>query len=352
MTEKDRPEKCAIWGTPAKYLGSSGDYLELLSDRTGGAYRVTNSAKKMLEGSDEFDQTKRVLLTNWLCDQRKQGVDCPTVTSYVLDSVPSLTVPTIMEQCGRALDWLYRNMKKLDQQFSFELAPINYPGQGPKIGSALLQVLTANCGVIDESDAISLLNFNSHAGFVNITDLSSMGKISCIVSLTFEGLKEAERRQSTSIESEQAFVAMWFGSQMDECYENGFKSAIEDAGYRPMRIDRKEHNNKIDDEIIAEIRRSKFVVADFTSEIIAKSEIPRLPSDTAIARGGVYFEAGFAKGLGKEVIWTVRKDLIDLVHFDTRQFAHITWSGPKDLREQLSARISATLGDGPLKKKS
>jgi hypothetical protein len=34
--------------------------------------------------------------------------------------------------------------------------------------------------------------------------------------------------------------------------------AIRDSGYEPMRIDRKEHINKIDDEIIAEIRRSCF----------------------------------------------------------------------------------------------
>ena len=67
------------------------------------------------------------------------------------------------------------------------------------------------------------------------------------------------------------------------------------------------------------------------------------------ARGGVYFEAGFAKGLGREVIWTVRKDRLSYVHFDTRQYNHIVWSDESDLRNQLSKRISATLGDGPLR---
>ena len=46
-----------------------------------------------------------------------------------------------------------------------------------------------------------------------------------------------------------------------------------------MRIDRHEHVNKIDDEIIAEIRRARFVVADFTH------------GDTG-GRGSVYYEAG------------------------------------------------------------
>src|SRR5436305_13402542 len=97
----------------------------------------------------------------------------------------------------------------------------------------------------------------------------------------------------------------------------GFDRAVRDAGYRPLRIDRKEHNNKIDDEIVAEIRRSKFVIADFTSE-------PDRP------RGGVYFEAGYAMGFGTPVIWTCKEDLISQVHFDTRQFNHIIWKTPDD----------------------
>ena len=57
---------------------------------------------------------------------------------------------------------------------------------------------------------------------------------------------------------------MWFDESMDQAFEVGIEPAIEEAGYKPLRIDRKEHVNKIDDEIIAELRRSRFVVADFT----------------------------------------------------------------------------------------
>ena len=63
-------------------------------------------------------------------------------------------------------------------------------------------------------------------------------------------------------------------------FEDGFKPAIEDDNRtKAVRIDRLEHNRKIDDEIIAEIRRSRYLVADFTGN-----------------RAGVYFEAGFALG--------------------------------------------------------
>ncbi len=142
--------------------------------------------------------------------------------------------------------------------------------------------------------------------------------------------------------TDQAFIAMWFGEDVGPAYQNGIAPAVELAGYTPLRIDRTEHNNKIDDEIIAQIRRSRFVVADFTCEF-RNTEHGRV----AIPRGGVYYEAGFAQGLGIPVIWCVRADQIEHVHFDTRQFNHITWSNADDLRDRLSARISASIGWGP-----
>ncbi|MFZ4580841.1 MAG: hypothetical protein ACOYOB_20860, partial [Myxococcota bacterium] len=63
---------------------------------------------------------------------------------------------------------------------------------------------------------------------------------------------------------------------------------------------------------------------------------------------GVYYEAGFAQGLGKPVIWTVREDCLRDVHFDTRQFNHICWTDPLDLRHKLMLRIQNTVGQGPV----
>ena len=52
-------------------------------------------------------------------------------------------------------------------------------------------------------------------------------------------------------------------------------------------------------------------------------------------RGGVYFEAGFAMGLGLPVIWLVRKDEVEKLHFDTRQYAHIAYESAEDLKQKL-----------------
>ena len=142
--------------------------------------------------------------------------------------------------------------------------------------------------------------------------------------------------QDTSTDFSQAFVAMWFDDETDDAYEQGIRKGIEAAGYTPMRIDRKPDVNKIDDEIIAEIRRSRFLVADFTH---GKNG----------ARGGVYYEAGFAYGLGLPVIYSCRKDMVDQLHFDTRQYYHIVWETPEELSDSLAQRIEALIGAGPNK---
>ena len=94
---------------------------------------------------------------------------------------------------------------------------------------------------------------------------------------------------------------MWFNEATSEAYAGGIEPALSATGYKAVRIDKKEHNNKIDDEIIAEIRRSRFLIADFTCE----------PKNV---RGGVYYEAGFAQGLGIPVIWTCKDTSLADLH--------------------------------------
>ena len=129
---------------------------------------------------------------------------------------------------------------------------------------------------------------------------------------------------------------MWFDDSMTSVWENGIRPAITDAGYEAIRVDQKEHVNKIVDEIVAEIRRSRFVVADFTQGVDGP-------------RGGVYYEAGFAHVLDIPVIFACHRDSLDKVHFDTRQYNHIVWGTAEELRDKLAKRIAAVIGDGPFK---
>jgi hypothetical protein len=125
----------------------------------------------------------------------------------------------------------------------------------------------------------------------------------------------------------RCFVAMSFHDSLNEAYDEGIYPALkDDCGLDPIRMDKEEHNEKICDKIIAEIRQSQFLIADFT-----------------LHRPGVYFEAGFALGLGRPVIWSCRKDELENTHFDTRQYNHIVWKTPAELREKLRNRVMATI---------
>lgn len=133
-------------------------------------------------------------------------------------------------------------------------------------------------------------------------------------------------------DSNIGFCAMWFSEEVKPLWIQVIEPAIRLAGYEAIRIDSKQHNGKIDDEIMASIRASRFVVADFTGN-----------------RGGVYYEAGFAHGLGLPVIFMCREG--DELHFDVRQYNCIFWK-PDELveaQERVKNRILATLGQGPLK---
>jgi hypothetical protein len=123
----------------------------------------------------------------------------------------------------------------------------------------------------------------------------------------------------------RCFVAMACDPSLDQAYVEGILAAVKtDCGCDAVLIEKEQHNDKICDRALSEIRRAEFVVADVT-----------------LHRQNVYFEAGFALGLGREVIWTCREDEFsrEKQHFDTRQYPHILWKGPFDLRTKLRDRI-------------
>jgi hypothetical protein len=129
-----------------------------------------------------------------------------------------------------------------------------------------------------------------------------------------------------------AFVAMWFDKGqtiLRDAYENAIKKAIEDTTtLKALRADKEHFNTDINDWILGNAKQSAFMIADFTGN-----------------RGGVYFEAGYAMGLGVEVIFTCLDDPKhkEDLHFDTNHRNHIFWKATDDLYESLVDRIRATI---------
>ena len=61
------------------------------------------------------------------------------------------------------------------------------------------------------------------------------------------------------------FVAMSAHSELNDAYDNGILRAVEeDCRFKAIRVDRSEHNDSINDKIMAGIQQAQFMVADFT----------------------------------------------------------------------------------------
>ena len=146
--------------------------------------------------------------------------------------------------------------------------------------------------------------------------------------ISSKGWLHIQELQRTINTSKQAFVAMWFSSETDNAW-NSIHRAISDCGYIPVRIDKKEHNNQIVPEMLYEIKQSAFVIADLTGN-----------------RNGVYYEAGYAHALDKEVIVTWKKtdEPKEQPHFDIAQKNMIQWKSEGELYDCLVKRIVATVG--------
>ena len=213
----------------------------------------------------------------------------------------SQSVPPIQDRIESYLSWLA------------ELTSYNPSVIDATVGVGKVAQI-ASCSA-DENDCIAF-----------VSGLEEMGYLKCIqggqahfpenwkIRLTFNGLAFISDAQSKADMSNEIFLAMWFDQSMDTFAKHLTDGFAGHGGFELIRIDKAQHNNKIDDEIVARIRKSRLIIADFTC-----------PDNGQGHRGGVYYEAGFAHGLGKNVIFTVRDDCVEKLHFDTRQYNHIIW---------------------------
>ncbi len=306
---------CPIWGTLASVRGvSSRINLEVIdSPRAGGQYVISHRAENLLRHKDEHFKAR---LTSWLVDQRRFGDEYPKITEHTFREIEQRQKLSVHERADRLLQGIQKATPSIGEYVDVFVN---------------MSAVLAMSESINDHEVEYLLEYLERRGW-----LEKYGSENRI--LTVEGYARLAELENVATDLSQAFVAMWFDESMDNAYENGIKPGIEDAGYEPLPINRKEHINKIDDEIIAEIRRSRFVVADFTH-------------GESGARGGVYYEAGFAHGLNIPVIFTCREDILEDIHFDTRQYNHIPWESGKleEFRKNLADRISAVIGDGPNK---
>lgn len=293
---------CPICNSPTTYYRESGDRIELTCVRCG-SFTISGRAAGSLRGGLTNAQIGNI--SYWI--RRNSEL---TILTTDIENLKKLPTPTVGEKARRLI--IYLSQK--------------YPLPGQRI-----ELNSEEASNYSIPGCFDLAEFN----FVFDNYLIKTKKYMVVENgrllISPEGWSYIESLKETNPESHICFIAMRFSERFNPLYDNAIMPAVIDSGYEPIRLDRTEHNNPIDDEIIAQIKVSKFIVADLTEQ-----------------NQGVYFEAGYALGLGLQVIWLCKEEDLEHIHFDNRQYNFLTWNDDEfqDLRIKLKNRIIATIGKG------
>lgn len=144
----------------------------------------------------------------------------------------------------------------------------------------------------------------------------------------YEQLKKGKKATN------KAFLALKFEGDLNKLFKDNLKKTVSQTGFILNTVDEEPKAGLIDDKIRLDIRNSRFVIADLTD-----------------GNKGAYWEAGFAEGMGKSVIYMCREDVFKSKrkrpHFDVSHHQCITWSQDKfdEAMEKLKNTIRYTFPD-------
>lgn len=140
-----------------------------------------------------------------------------------------------------------------------------------------------------------------------------------------KGLEDQVKRILTEklpegfVQPDLVFVLMPFKDKFDEIYQN-IKIAGRLINGRPLTVDRMDEKRgpfMISDAILNRIKQSALIVAEVTEE-----------------NTNVYFEIGYARGIGKMVLPCAKKGT--KLPFDIKDFRTVFYKTPTDLATQLT----------------
>ena len=345
---KDKPSKCFLcdekFSEQTNYIYNFSDGHSYECKICGHVY-LTNEAVKDLECN--MSNMEKKIFSIWIRNEYERNGRQPFSKPFLRDD----------------LEQIIKQYKPLEPLEKIDNALLNIEKSISLVGGNIdifhaIDYPYYHC--FEGAELRNILNLLLKEGFIHKPQFTHTRNQ---YSITVKGYQRVKEIKKPGKESQICFVAMWFSHEMKEVYEKAIKPAIEyieegetQPRYKAIRIDNVEHLNDINDEIISKIRRSRFMVCDLTEY-----------------RGGVYFEAGFAYGLGLDIIYTCRKDWIkheflkndkgneikqlfdsngnridvrkEGVHFDIEHRNRIDWEKDKldEFKGKLEKRIKARI---------
>lgn len=284
-----------------------------------GRYSLSEDTLEDLPGTLRKSQEKRAALSHAVRKMVSHTPGAKLAWELVEHVVADPSLPPLSDQLANFMEW----------------AATAQPSYGKEV--ELTDATLGATGALDNDNLWLVLEYAHESGYIAKLPETYVGGASVGfvdgVRLTFRGWHFVEDVRRGKVASRVAFMAMKFGdSALDAVYQQCFKEAVADAGFSLKRLDEGQAAGLIDDRLRVEIRQARFLISDLTHQ-----------------NNGAYWEAGYAEGLGKQVIYTCEAGAFrsNPPHFDTNHHLTVIWDhGNLDAaRAKLRDTIRATFPD-------
>lgn len=236
------------------------------------------------------------------------------LNSYDIKNISNSDLPTITEQADNLIRYIAQvnNVPGEYKKIDFEI-------DWPVIGSMSQKASIYICN--------NLIKEKIFETDQEISETHSYKNIR----LSFKGWEKYNSLRFNTKKYRKAFIAMSFSNDdLNIFYSNFLKNGVKKTGFNLIKLDENHEAGLIDDKLRVEIQNSDFLLADLTDD-----------------NNGAYWEAGYAEGLGKPVIYLCEKKkfLEKNTHFDTSHLHTILWDleDPEDSISKIQSSIRATL---------
>ncbi|NTV67438.1 MAG: hypothetical protein HGB06_07120 [Chlorobaculum sp.] len=239
----------------------------------------------------------------------------PLFDTYAAEAALKQPLPRPREQADFLVRWLAENSPGPGEKVW-----VNYTDHGAIIGAKSKDGFELVIDHLFDSD------------FVTGQQSKTLGGgDKAYATLTFAGWEHYEDLLRSRQVYRKAFMAMQFDDPaLESILENVLKPGAKRAGFDLYKLTDRPTAGLIDNRMRVEIQASDFVVADLSHD-----------------NPGAYWEAGYAEGLDKPVIYTCEKSKFEQAktHFDTNHHLTILWNAeaPNLCSEEFTATIRATL---------
>ncbi len=293
--------------------GREGHFVEC--DQCG-QYFLSTEALHDMAGELQGDPDRIARIGHGI-RRMQRGHQPPFLMREQIVNMLATPLPSVSEQANNLVRWLGENLKGPGERDQIESATHQFI-----VGARTAKGLDL---IVDHLFEAQILSGNQ-AKFLD-------GNSSSNATLTFRGWEYFDQLQRGEVDSRTAFMAMKYGdANADHLVNQVFRPAVAQTGFALVRLDDRPEAGLIDDRLRVQIRTARFLIADLSH-----------------GNQGAYWEAGYAEGLGKPVIYTCERKAFERekTHFDTNHHLTVLWDveNPAQAAEQLKATIRATLPD-------